>query len=779
MIVRVELNVYQDLPARMLQGIPLLIPIAMVSFFLSYWVDKFFFIKIYRTPPVCAENCVCVYERRVKENMFSLLMLAQAYATDLATHFTSIMPYAMILHLLFGAWMLSNTTIFPPEALQREDSFGASGFIRTILEFLDEIGRYDIGTRLSQPGVYIMAGLFVLLILWIVLSRVFLVNIWKFILSICPCLEYGCTVNDRRKNIRSHEDRKPKYFDAIPTDILQEVVTNKRLVKPALIPNYKEAWEKRLQDIKEKQEKIKAYDDTWEEARAWAQVAEEQERRAIEEQLEKARLAREEAERMERQNKDNQMESLINDEAERRANTIAIRHIKGIEKGLIESERAEFNSVASSALDKATQRYESLLKQESEGEKANLTQTEQDIDLGTDVKVVDDEDVSEDIETSSSVGSKSKSKRGNSFSLFSKASAKSYYGSFKNLVQGNIEARDNTVFISKDQDSLSEIELLERSDNPGDDPNFGLETEFHRVDEKINDQAVKNLASTFKEGEARKIREKVESELKNQGKDRYIASYSELCDMIFVPMEIADETEWEEIEEERRFNAGIDQELEDYDNPSEGSVSEAVSQGQSSDTEEIELPEDEFKMINDAWERVRQLQEEADALKEQVLGTSLKPKDPRELEQDNMNGLHSYDIHDSEEYRHLFGLDAEVPSTWKRRLYASKRTQAANVYQIQKKDEGKTYVPQNHPHKEDHGVEGKRGVPAYRSTRFHLEGNPEETDDRGGAAYDRGSTDEDDYYEDDDMYEDEMAYYYEDGESGVQRREQDKLEQLG
>jgi len=67
-------------------GIPLLLMIGCVSFLVMYWVDKWFFIRFYRTPP--------------RLNVF------------LGREASAMIPWAVILHLFMSIWMLGNEEIF-------------------------------------------------------------------------------------------------------------------------------------------------------------------------------------------------------------------------------------------------------------------------------------------------------------------------------------------------------------------------------------------------------------------------------------------------------------------------------------------------------------------------------------------------------------------------------------------------------------------------------------------------------------------------------------------
>jgi hypothetical protein len=69
--------------------------IAMAAF-TFYWVDKYLFTRWYRTPP--------------------------QYDAQISIQFTSYLPYAAILHLLFGTWMIANRRMF-----SSDDGYQLSG----------------------------------------------------------------------------------------------------------------------------------------------------------------------------------------------------------------------------------------------------------------------------------------------------------------------------------------------------------------------------------------------------------------------------------------------------------------------------------------------------------------------------------------------------------------------------------------------------------------------------------------------------------------------------
>jgi len=67
-------------------SMPILYLAGVLMCLFAYWSDKILFLRYYRKPPV--------------------------YGDDLATRSMSILKYAIVLHLLFGFYMISNPNIF-------------------------------------------------------------------------------------------------------------------------------------------------------------------------------------------------------------------------------------------------------------------------------------------------------------------------------------------------------------------------------------------------------------------------------------------------------------------------------------------------------------------------------------------------------------------------------------------------------------------------------------------------------------------------------------------
>merc|ERR1719163_2028809 len=66
---------------------PILLPIAVAAFFITYWIDKFMLLRVYKRPI--------------------------RFDQKMASKATGLLPWAVLLHLSFGMWMFGNGNIFP------------------------------------------------------------------------------------------------------------------------------------------------------------------------------------------------------------------------------------------------------------------------------------------------------------------------------------------------------------------------------------------------------------------------------------------------------------------------------------------------------------------------------------------------------------------------------------------------------------------------------------------------------------------------------------------
>ncbi|CAM9991517.1 unnamed protein product, partial [Discosporangium mesarthrocarpum] len=97
-------------------GIPVLLPIGAVSFFLFYWVEKVLFINFYRTPP--------------------------QYSQELANEVLSFIPYCLWLHVVFSIYMFGNGSVFP---VTKDEEFAQ--------ELTEEASlTFDFGSKLNATA---------------------------------------------------------------------------------------------------------------------------------------------------------------------------------------------------------------------------------------------------------------------------------------------------------------------------------------------------------------------------------------------------------------------------------------------------------------------------------------------------------------------------------------------------------------------------------------------------------------------------------------------------
>lgn len=120
-------------------GMPILYPVAALSFLLSYWVDKGLMVKYYRAPP--------------------------HYSTEVGDTMMRFLPLAFAVHLAVSAWMLSSLSIF---------SSDSSGSISGSLAIPDNsVAQVSVplNDRLAQGHVWPLVLLLGLVVLAMVLYR--------------------------------------------------------------------------------------------------------------------------------------------------------------------------------------------------------------------------------------------------------------------------------------------------------------------------------------------------------------------------------------------------------------------------------------------------------------------------------------------------------------------------------------------------------------------------------------------------------------------------------
>lgn len=112
-------------------GMPLLYPIGMLQYFMTYWTDKFLFLRLYRTPP--------------------------RYGIEMSEVVRKTMVFGVLVHWLFGFYMYSNSQIFTYSS-----SFAYLDYVRgqvqtNVGSYIQDAsaGGYLTVTRVLQPHALI------------------------------------------------------------------------------------------------------------------------------------------------------------------------------------------------------------------------------------------------------------------------------------------------------------------------------------------------------------------------------------------------------------------------------------------------------------------------------------------------------------------------------------------------------------------------------------------------------------------------------------------------
>ena len=134
-------------------GMPVLIPICCFTFMGYYFADKYMLFRFYSLPPMLDSA------------------LAQAVS--------SILPYAVMLHLMFGMWMMSNDEFFSAAGVMLTTDFGNSTKVPLDLSvnldassyFGDNLFMQTVYERFTHKNCYIMFAVFLLLLVSLLWNR--------------------------------------------------------------------------------------------------------------------------------------------------------------------------------------------------------------------------------------------------------------------------------------------------------------------------------------------------------------------------------------------------------------------------------------------------------------------------------------------------------------------------------------------------------------------------------------------------------------------------------
>ena len=119
-------------------GVPVLMPIGCLSFYVAYWMDKYLFIRYYRTPP--------------------------RYNHEICVRASKLLMWGLALHCAFSIIILSNGEMFYSKNMKTH---------ATVSEYMHDQKRTSFYDRVTQSHLFIITAAFMVLSLWLVLSTMF------------------------------------------------------------------------------------------------------------------------------------------------------------------------------------------------------------------------------------------------------------------------------------------------------------------------------------------------------------------------------------------------------------------------------------------------------------------------------------------------------------------------------------------------------------------------------------------------------------------------------
>ncbi|KAL8005362.1 putative anoctamin, 10TM putative phosphate transporter, cytosolic domain-containing protein [Plasmopara halstedii] len=196
-------------------GMPLLHVIGFGATLITYWADKFTFLRIARSPPL--------------------------YDSRLATTAGSLLPYAVLLHCLIAVWMFSNDNIFESESeiAVAESTFSSPFSAGDNIPLFDS-SRGHLISRVTRPPVVILFAFFVIGSTIVVVRSIFFEYGPALIRSVFPGIASLLEKPRVAKGL-------PNYFDAIPTSLILEKLAATSDTQQPLRPDLRVKYENALQ----------------------------------------------------------------------------------------------------------------------------------------------------------------------------------------------------------------------------------------------------------------------------------------------------------------------------------------------------------------------------------------------------------------------------------------------------------------------------------------------------------------------------------------------------
>jgi hypothetical protein len=184
-------------------GMPLLHLIGFGALGMTYWADKFTFLRVARSPPL--------------------------YDSKVASAAGSLLPYAVLLHCLVALWMFSNDRIFEAE----EEAFSVTNSASSPgdgIPLFDAASRGQLISRVTRPQVVVLFAFFVAGCATVILRTVLLEYVPALVRSIFPALARLLEKPRVAKGI-------PNYFDGKRSGVSGGLRTSKsHICAPCLQP---------------------------------------------------------------------------------------------------------------------------------------------------------------------------------------------------------------------------------------------------------------------------------------------------------------------------------------------------------------------------------------------------------------------------------------------------------------------------------------------------------------------------------------------------------------
>mmetsp|Transcript_21 Transcript_21/g.39 ORF Transcript_21/g.39 Transcript_21/m.39 type:complete len:1400 (+) Transcript_21:55-4254(+) len=205
-------------------GMPVLIPICFLTFLSYYFFDKWMLLRFFSLPP--------------------------RLDASLARRVSSLLPFSVVLHLMFGMWMMSNEEFFKPEAINLDTSTNSTAASVVPVDvsvsdlsttfgdnaFMGEV--YDRFTHTNNLASLILLVLLITGLLWFRLVA----KILKSSQGLLACVPFLARFLAHESELEGN----PPFIEAIETEILNLQI-GLELIDEDILEKYKAEISRRAQ----------------------------------------------------------------------------------------------------------------------------------------------------------------------------------------------------------------------------------------------------------------------------------------------------------------------------------------------------------------------------------------------------------------------------------------------------------------------------------------------------------------------------------------------------